>query len=321
LPEANWWIHKLDQLSLEQLNDCIKDFGPAAPLTRERDAKLLMAQVNGLSRSLALDLVKPHPDWWKNEPAKFVIPFGLCTQLREVFRVNTLTRAEIRALEDYCSDDGLRLLHKVRDQYLDDPTTKAVKLTAEEALRSSYIEMEAAEAEGGEWSSEDVAESMERRISEADEAVRMRQQLADEFGITSPADYRLYIAAIKCTAKRYPQLLRTPEISAHNALMKKADNLYKRAVHNRCSPQALIDWDNLVNSGEIKKHPNVIYRRPNGTLVWGGAVQYGVMYDKDGNPKRPMQTIFGQIKPQGSVPYDLDQLVEKAFKDDEDDAT
>ena len=288
---SSWWIPKLEELSIDQLNQLISELGPIAVLTRERDAKLLMLAVNGLSRALALALVKPHPEWsYVDATTKaqlYSVPSELVFDLREVFRRNAMTGREIDELEGHCSSEGLRLLQKARDAYMKDASTKAHRMAAEEALRSSYDDWAA-----GSTSDQDVEDRFNAKVDGMDERLRLRAWLRDEFGITCKRSFKRYLQAIQIIAKKHPTEFQRLDYQAHTQIMNKAEKLYRKAVANNCTPKVIEDWEQLVASGAMRAQPLGIFRRPNGTEVWGDGLP--VIYDKDNQPRRPMQGLFGK---------------------------
>ena len=62
--------------------------------------------------------------------------------------------------------------------------------------------------------------------------------------------------------------------------------------------------------------PHGIFTRPDGVRIWGSVE---LVIDTPEGPKKPIQTIFGKDMPEGSIPTEqqMDQMIKKAFPDDE----
>ena len=75
-----------------------------------------------------------------------------------------------------------------------------------------------------------------------------------------------------------------------------------------------MDWRKIKSQ---PLSPNTIYLRPDGVQIWGSGDL--VIYDKNNNPRRPIDTIFGLKMPEGAVPLDteMEAMIDKAFPENQ----
>lgn len=283
------WHQKLPNLSIEQLQALIKELGEIAILTRELNAKLLMAALPGLDRDDAITLVSAQESIADEGERHRQV-------LQLLFVRHQLTVKQIGQLRPYLGGFGLKVLARALWGYSHDPAYKGT----EEAIGVLLREMQRqAEAEGriqGE-KLEDVFDSCDQESPD----LRMREILRDDWGIESAADFEMLILAMALTAKKNQNEWMRGNRQQLNVLTKKARRLYERGKANNVSPAKIVEWDDWK---QTQNNPNAVFVRPDGIEVWGDGER--VIRDKNGQPCRPMASLFGGDVPVGSIPSDLD---------------
>jgi len=142
--------------------------------------------------------------------------------------------------------------------------------------------------------------------------MRLREWLRDEYDIHEKADYYMMMDAMRVIYETYKEQWKRSSRAELNALTRRARALYETARTYRCTPTRLQQWRELKRQ---PLSPNGIYTRPDGVRIWGTGEL--VIETKDG-PKRPIQTIFGKVMPEGSVPFEfeMEKMLNRAFPEE-----
>lgn len=283
------WSHRLHELSLEQLEQLIREIGPVASLTRELDVKALMAKVEGLKRELALPLVTAPEDRIDEGDSHR-------KALTQLLINNQPSKVELMELSQHLGGYGQKIFVRAVRHYGNDATRRGLNSVVEEIL----LKLQQKAAEDGRIDGDEASEDFDQTAEEIAPDLEMRQVLADEWDIHSPADFEMMIQAMALIAKEEPNLWIQSGRSAQHQQTSKARRLYEEAKRYGCTPQCIVDWRIAQNK---PMNPNAIYKRPDGLQIWGNGDP--VVMDKQGNPRRPMSTFFGQ-KLDGEVPHDFE---------------
>ena len=294
------WTHRLDQLTLEQLEELIQELGPSAPLTREHSAKVLMKALVGLPRDLALLLVSADVDHtgYSTQNGRRVAHFAIQAGLK---------RKDLDNLLGVVGSYGMRVLGYAMQEFDKDPTQVAKDQTIEMFLLNAEDRREG--------TPEDVdGKEVENEFNTAAGAVpdlELREHLRDVWGIDSPEDFEMMLQALYCIRKDNRSDWMDCSRATQNAYTKQARSLFVRAAEKRCPPIALIEWEGL-EWGEQYRHEMRV--RPwDKLLVWGNGD--AVVLNSKGEPSRTMPTIFERETPEGDVPSERDmrEMMRKAY--------
>jgi hypothetical protein len=283
------WRDSLPNLSIEELEELIAELGQIAVLTRELNAKLLMAALPSLKRDLALVLVSV------DRSTRGSTEDPIAKDLLQVFLRHQPTMKELGELRIHCSEWGAKCWSNAVGYYLKDPVRQGAESIGQELMLQALKRQQEAEAAGGEYTDEQAQQDAEA-AAEALEGRMMKD-------------------ALVCVSKKYKDLWQQGSRETLNALTREAKRLMDRARSMNSTPSKLTRWAEQKAKG---LSANVVYQRPDGVYVWGSGEL--VTWDKDGTtPRRPMDTIFGKTMPEGSVPLDfeMDQMVNEAFRDDD----
>lgn len=300
------WIHKLHELSLEQLEELIKEIGECAPLTKEFRIKLLMEKLPGLRRDISKVLVT-------TDRSTLSTTDEIADELAILFSQLKLVSTEVTDLRMHCSEEGKKTLERAYRRYTKHPMFRGRADLAETVLLKGLQEQVNAKETGKEYTDEQVHQEFESTADEFEEIMRLRDWLRDEYDIHERADYFMMMDAMRVVYEAHRERWQSSTREQLNALTKRARSLFVAARNYRCSPSALQEWR------ELKKkplNPRAIYTRPDGVQIFGtGEV---VIHTKHG-PKRPVQTIFGKEMPKDSIPTmtEMEKIIDRAFPDDE----
>jgi hypothetical protein len=303
------WRDSLPNLSIEELEELIAELGQIAVLTRELNAKLLMAALPSLKRDLALVLVSV------DRSTRGSTEDPIAKDLLQVFLRHQPTMKELGELRIHCSEWGAKCWSNAVGYYLKDPVRQGAESIGQELMLQALKRQQEAEAAGGEYTDEQAQQDAEAAAEALEGRMRLRAYLRDELGIESAEDWRMMKDALVCVSKKYKDLWQQGSRETLNALTREAKRLMDRARSMNSTPSKLTRWAEQKAKG---LSANVVYQRPDGVYVWGSGEL--VIWDKDGTtPRRPMDTIFGKTMPEGSVPLDfeMDQMVNEAFRDDD----
>lgn len=285
----------------------IKDVGECAPLTKEYRIKLLMEKLPGAERDLAKLLVTTDKSTQGSTS-------DVCAdQLAVLFAREKLTTSEITDLRAHCSEQGGKAIDRAFRRYKQDPVYKGRAELANTLLLKGLEDQVKAEEGGKKYSDEQVKKDVDSASDAYEEMMRLRQYLSDEYNIESKADYRMMMDALRVTYRANKEFWQKGNRQVLNQLTRQAKKLYDSAKNYRCSPSHLHDWRQLKKK---PMNPNAVYRRPDGVEIWGSGEL--VIQTPDG-PKRPVQTIFGKVMGEGSIPmsYEMDEIIKNAFPDEE----
>lgn len=293
----------LTRLSDEQLQELVEEVGSdCRPLAVEINARMLMGRLPWLGRVHALRLITD---------AEEVADEGSTIEkmLAHLFVRSEMSMGEVQDLRAYLGPFGIKVLNRAIRRYQRDPAKRGRNQLAEDLLLGIYETHKDEEDLDGDKASAEFTQHA--KSFEPD--LKLRQLLADEYDIHSPADFASMLQAMRIVAKANQSTWLRGGRDMQDALTRKARRLYEDAKAQPCSPQALWDWRRLVESGQMAKNPNAVYRRPDGVEIWGNGDL--VTKDKDGNISRVMETIFGIKMPQGSVPleHELMDMVQRAY--------
>ena len=227
---------------------------------------------------------------------------------------NKLNLKELTDISLFCGEEGLKTYRRAIDRYKRDPSVRGTAEMAENLLLRGLENQVAAEDVGKEYSDEQVQQDVENAADQYADMMRTREWLRDEFNIESRQDYAWMMQALRITFKSDRAKWLKGDRAGLNALTREAFKLYRQAKSYPCSPRTLTDWRKTRSQ---PMNPHAVYRRPDGVEVWGSGEL--VIRDKNGAPKRPMDTIFGLKMPEGSVPMDfeMDKLVDQAYPKNE----
>ena len=287
------WINEIHKLSIEQLEELIRELGPIAVLQKELNAKILMHRMKGLSRQLALLLIDSRPDQIRTQQVE---------QLEVVLAKNRFTETELANLKSFCNEGGSVLLQRAIAKYMKNPIRDGMNRAAQEILGKAS---QRAQQKGDQFTAEEAQRGFEEDVEDFGEEakrLRLREFLRDEFGIESKEDFLRLVVAVKMIEKTRPELVQRGDLKSRNTAIKEARKLYEEAKSKDCSPKAIIEWRDLMKT---KLNPNMIYTRPDGQQIWGNGE--AVIRDKDGHPRRKAITIFGTEVPTSEVP-DMDDV-------------
>ena len=298
------WISRVHELSVEQLEELIRELGPIAVLQKEFNAKVLMRRVKGLSRALALMLIGCRVDQVRAAQVK---------QLAEVLTKNRFTEAELTNLLSFCNEGGAVLLQRAIARYLKDPITDGANRAVQELLGNAG---ERQKKKGDQFTADDAQRGLEADLEDFGEDAakfRLREILRDDYGIESKEDFLMLLQAMKMIEQTQAEMISRGGLRERNKAVRMARALYEKAKAQGSTPKAIIEWDKLKRT---KLNPNVIYTRPDGQQIWGNGE--AVIRDKDGNPRRKAFTIFGTEVPTSEVPdmNDIGRDVRKAYPDE-----
>lgn len=300
----------IERLSAEQCAALIKDLGPIAILVREFNAKSLMQLLPGLTRDIALILVSAKTD--TRGATEDPVAKTVCQLLIR----NQPTAREITTMLGFCLDSefGTKCFRTAVGYYYADPVSKGKTELADSLLLRGLLQQEKAEAAGETYSDEQVQQDIEAEAERAEERLRLREWLRDEYNIESRQDYAWMLDALRCVCKANQGHWQRASRADLNLMTRKARRLYERAKAYPCRPSAVVEWDEQKRKG---LQPNVIYKRPDGVKIWG--TNELVVYDAEGAARRPQETIFGKTMPDGTVPMDfeMNDLVDKAYPKEE----
>lgn len=304
------WIHRLHKLSLDQLDDLLKEVGPAAPLTREFNIKSLMSRLQGLNRAIAVTLVMSTKSTLLGSNQGDPTADALAQQMIKC-RFNL---TELGDISLFCGEEGLKTFERAVDRYKRDPVFKGTSEMVQSLLLRGLENQISAENDGNKYTDEQVQSDIETHADQYSEMMRTRQWLRDEFNIESRKDYAYMLQALRITYKSDKAKWASSSRADLNALTRSAFRLYKAAKLYPCSPQTLVDWRKIKSQ---PLSPNSIYLRPDGVQIWGSGDL--VIYDKNNNPRRPIDTIFGLKMPEGAVPLDteMEAMIDKAFPENQ----
>ena len=297
------WINRIHELSIQQLEELIRELGPIAVLQKELNAKILMHRMEGLPRSLALLLIDSRPDQIRTPQVD---------QLEVVLAKNRFTETELANLKSFCNEGGSVLLQRAVSKYMKNPVREGMHRAAQEILGRAS---QRANKKGDAFTAEDAQRGFEEDVEdfgEEAERLRLRDFLRDEYGIESKEDFLRLVQAVKMIEQTRPDLLQRHDLKSRNIAIKLARALYEEATAKGTTPKAIIEWRKLRQQ---KLNPNVIYTRPDGQQIWGTGE--AVIRDKDGHPRRKAVTIFGTEVPSSEVPDmgDVARDVWKAYPD------
>ena len=287
------WINRVHELSIEQLEELIRELGPIAVLQKELNAKILMHRMEGLSRQLALLLIDSRPDQIRTQQVD---------QLELVLAKNRFTETELANLKSFCNEGGSVLLQRAIAKYMKNPIRDGINRAVQEILgRAAQRQQQ----KGDNFTADDAQRGFEEDMKDFGaeaERLRLREYLRDEWGIESKEDFLRLLQAVKMIELTRPDLIQRGDLKSRNFAIKAARKLYEEATAKNTSPKAIIDWRNLMKT---KLNPNMIYTRPDGQQIWGTGE--AVIRDKDGNPRRKAFTIFGTEVPTSEVP-DMNEI-------------
>ena len=295
------WVHRLPDLTLEQLDELIAEIGPVAPLTREYNAKALMAQLPGLKRQHAILLVTASAD--KTDPGDFHSKL-----LKQLLLQHEFTSKQVLNLTQFMGEFGLKVYGRAVRAYDNDSVQKGLNDVISEILLK--IQQDATGEAG--IDGEEVSDAFDEQAQQIAPDLKLREYLRDEWDIESAEDFEMMIQAMMIIAKESPNEWIQSGRSTQDQQTIRARRLYQDSKMYPCSPKALWEWR---RSEDRDRSPNAIFKRPDGVEIWGNGDR--VIYDADGNARRPMQTIFGKEVPDGSVPMDFEMrdMVKRAYPD------
>lgn len=264
----------------------------------------------GLNRDLALLLVSATKETRgaTNDPS--------ADQFAQVLVKCRSTSRELNDAMVFCQDSpyGLKCFRTAVGYYLKDPVAKGHRDLAEMLLLRGLEKQVTAEAEGEEYSDDQVQQDIETEADRMQEMLRLRDWLRDEFDIESRQDFAWMMDALRCVWRADKERWLKGSRADLNQLTRQARRLYERAKNYPCPPSVVVEWDGVQRRG---LQANTIYKRPDGVVMWGSGEL--VFYDRNGDPQRPQDTIFGKKMPEGSVPFDFEmtELVDRAFPETE----
>lgn len=269
-----------------------------------------MKQLPGLHRDLALVLVSTT----KTTRSATEDPFA--KQLLQVFLRLKPTRRELSELRSYCSEMGAACWDSATRYYQADPVYQGAAEIADELLLGTAKRQQEAQDHGDAFDDDRATQELRDAADGYQEQLRLRDRLRDEYGLESAADWRMMVEAMRCSVRAYRGEWQRGDRQALRDLTREARRLLRKAQSMNSTPQVVADWEALMQNPSGMK-PNVIYRRPDGISIWGDRAL--VVWDKDGNPCRPMDTIFGKVMAEGSVPldYEMEDMVRRAWGTEE----
>ena len=294
------WTHRLDQLTLEQLEELIQELGPSAPLTREHSAKVLMRVLVGLPRDLALLLVSADIDHtgYATQNGRRVAHFAIQAGLK---------RKDLENLMPAVGTYGMRVLGYAMQEFDKDPT----QVAKDQSIEMFFLGAE----DRREGAPEDVdGKEVENEFNTAAGSVpdlELREHLKERWGIDCPEDFEMMLQALHCVRKEHKRDWLNCSRETQNGYTREARRLYNRAAEKRCPPIALIQWEQLEWGEQYKSEMRV---RPWDKLqMWGNGD--AVVVNSKGEPSRTMPTIFERDAAEGDVPSagDMQDMMRRAY--------
>lgn len=300
---------RIEEFGVEQLLELIRELGEIAILTRELNAKSLMAALPGMKRKMALILVSAQKD------TRSAVSDPVARALCQLLIRHQPTGSELTTLMGYCLDSefGSQCFRRAVGYYYADPVAQGKSELTESLFLDGLEKQAKAEAGGTEYTDEQVEQDFEA-VAKAQEQLRLREWLRDEYDIESPQDFYWMLDALRCVWKKQGTSFIRSSSNDLNQLTRQARRLYERAKSYPCAPSVVVAWDEAKRTG-LKV--NTVYKRPDGVEIWGDGKL--VIRDKDGKMSRPTDTIFGKTMAEGTVPMDFELagLVNRAYPTEE----
>lgn len=184
------WRDSLPTLSIEQLEELIAELGQIAVLTRELNAKLLMAGLPSLKRDLALVLVSI------DRSTRGATEDPIAKELLQVFLRHQPTMKELGELRIHCSEWGAKCWSNAVGYYLKDPVRQGAESIGQELMLQALKKQQDAEATGGEYTDEQAQQDAEAAAEALAGRMRLRAYLRDELGIESAEDWLMMKEAL-----------------------------------------------------------------------------------------------------------------------------
>lgn len=294
------WLHRLDSLSIEQLEKLIRELGPSAPLTREHSAKLLMRALTGMPRDLALMLVTAEVDHtgYSTQNGRRVAHFAIQAGLK---------RKDLEDLMTIVGTYGMRVLGYAMQEFDKDPT----QVAKDQSIEMFFLGAE----DRREGAPEDVdGKEVENEFNTAAGSVpdlELREHLRERWSIDCPEDFEMMLQALYCVRKEHKRDWLNCSRETQNNYTREARHLYNRAAEKRCPPISLIQWEELEWGEQYKSEIRV---RPwDKVRIWGNGDR--VVLDSEGQASRTMPTIFERDAAEGDVPSerDMQEMMRRAY--------
>ena len=167
------WINRVHELSIEQLEELIRELGPIAVLQKELNAKILMNRMEGLSRQLALLLIDSRPDQIRVQQVN---------QLELVLAKNRFTETELANLKSFCNEGGSVLLQRAIAKYMRNPIRDGSNRAVQEILGRAAQRQQ---KKGNNFTADDAQRGFEEDMKDFGaeaERLRLRELLRGRMG-------------------------------------------------------------------------------------------------------------------------------------------
>lgn len=148
------WINRVHELSIDQLEELIRELGPIAVLQKELNAKILMHRMKGLPRQLALLLIDSRPDQVLTPQVE---------QLEQVLAKNRFTESELANLKSFCNEGGSVLLQRAIAKYMKNPIRDGINRAVQEILGKAAKRQK---QKGEDFTAEDAQRDLEEDMKE-----------------------------------------------------------------------------------------------------------------------------------------------------------
>lgn len=280
------------RLSLEQLQELVREIGPLPSILREIEIRFLMQLLPGLGHELGKLLTAPDLGTQTFNSTNLWVERLVLLMVR-----NAKTTTDLEACITHISAAGLKPWSAALRLYAKHPSVAKVEAEAIEQLLLEFIR-QTKDDEDTDFDGDAAEEVMT--------GAQTKDFLRREYGLTSAFEYRRLLQSMKIVIKQDPTRWQRGEEADLNAMVRKARKLYERArSYDRpgekffCSPAQVHEFD-LFRAKKLGIAKNALYKRPDGEMCWGDGKP--VIYDKDGNPRRPMESLLGGKRAAGSDP-------------------